>query len=59
VSIPLGVPLHQFQGSCWFKYLSLNRRKELWVFQNISLLTGGGRTIFLIVMGIGTNKKKI
>jgi len=51
------IPLHQFQGSCWFKYLSLKRRKRPWVFQNISQLTGG-RTIFLIVMGLKWDRQE-
>jgi hypothetical protein len=53
------VPLHQFQGSYWFKYLSIKRRKRLpGVFQNISQLTGGGRTIFLIVMGLNWDRQE-
>jgi hypothetical protein len=28
------------------------RRRRLWVFQNKTQLTGGGRIIFLIVMGL-------
>jgi hypothetical protein len=52
VKIPLEVPLHQFQGSYWFKFSSLKRRRMLWVFQNITQLTERGRTIFQIVMGL-------
>jgi hypothetical protein len=52
VSIPLEALLHQFQCSYWVKCLSLKRRERLCVFNNITQLTGGGRTIFLIVMGL-------
>jgi hypothetical protein len=58
VNIPLEAPLHQFQGSYWFKCLSLRRRKGLWVFQNTAQLTGGGRTIFQIVMGFSWGKQE-
>jgi hypothetical protein len=46
-----GIPLGSIHGSYWFKYLSVKRKKRLWVFKNITQLTGGSRAIFLIVMG--------
>jgi hypothetical protein len=36
--------------SCWFRFLSLKRRKGLWVCRNRSQQGGGRRTIFLTVM---------
>jgi hypothetical protein len=60
MNIPLELPLHQFQGSYWFKFLSLKRkrRKRLWVFQTITQLTGGGRTIFQIVMRLNWGRQE-
>jgi hypothetical protein len=45
-------PLHQFQGNCRLKKISLKRRKRLWIYHTITQLTGGCRIIFLIVMGL-------
>jgi hypothetical protein len=52
------LPLHQFQGSYWFKILSPKRRKRLCVFQNIIQLTGGGRIIFSDGYELGQTRKK-
>jgi hypothetical protein len=49
---PLKPPLHQFRATARSKNFSLKRRKRLWIFHNITQLTGGGRIIFLIVMGL-------
>jgi hypothetical protein len=49
-----GAPTHQFQGSYWFKFLSLKRRKRLCVFQN----TEAGRTIFSDGYELGHTRKR-
>jgi hypothetical protein len=50
--------LHQFQGHYWFRFLSPMRKKWLWVFKNITQLTVGSRTIFLIVIGLNWADKR-
>jgi hypothetical protein len=45
-------------SSHWFKYLPLKKGKVLWTFQNIKKLTGGGRTIFQMVMGLDWGRQE-
>ena len=40
-----GIPLGSIHGSYWFKFLSVKRKKRLWVFKNLTQLTGGSRVV--------------
>jgi hypothetical protein len=54
------MPLASIQDSYWFKFLSVKRRKMVCVlFQNITQLTGGGRTIFLWWIELVADKKEV